>query len=142
MRLLLIVLLAASGQAFAQQTARQWLDGMSDALRTLDYDGTFVYFHDGKLEAMRIIRRMDKGGQRERLVSLTGSAREVLRDDKAVTCIMSDNKSVMVGQSRPLQPFPMVPRDLDNVSPYYLLEDIGEDHKLRQDFEHVMNSAN
>lgn len=121
------MLLAASGQVFAQQGARQWLDGMSAALQTLDYDGTFVYLHDGKLEAMRIIRRMDKGGQRERLVSLTGSAREVLRDDKAVTCIMSDNKSVMVGQSRPPQPFPVVPRDLGSVSPHYLLEDVGDD---------------
>lgn len=127
MRLLLVILLAASGQALAQDSARQWLDRMSGALQALDYDGIFVYLHDDKLEAMRIIHRMDQGGQRERLVSLTGSAREVLRDDKAVTCIMPDNKSVMVGQSRPPQPFPVVPRDLDSVSPYYLLEDIGDD---------------
>jgi sigma-E factor negative regulatory protein RseB len=124
---LLIVLLAACGQAFAQDSAREWLDEMSSALQTLDYDGTFVYLHDGKLEAMRIIHRMDAGGQRERLVSLTGSAREVLRDDKSVTCIMPDNRSVMVGQSRPRQPFPVVPKDLDSVSPYYVVEDIGDD---------------
>jgi sigma-E factor negative regulatory protein RseB len=132
-RLLLVVLLAASGQAVAQDGARQWLDKMSGALQTLDYDGTFVYLHDDKLEAMRIIHRMDQGGQRERLVSLTGSAREVLRDDKAVTCIMPDNKSVMVGQSRPLQPFPVVPDDLDSVSPYYLLEDVGDDRMAGYD---------
>jgi sigma-E factor negative regulatory protein RseB len=126
-RLLLLVLLAASAQAVAKESPRQWLDDMSNALQTLDYDGTFVYLHDGKLDAMRIIHRTDKGGQRERLVSLTGSAREVLRDDKAVTCIMSDNKSVMVGESRPPQPFPVVPRDLDSVSPHYLLEDVGDD---------------
>jgi sigma-E factor negative regulatory protein RseB len=124
---LLIVLLVASGQVFAQDSAREWLDEMSSALQTLDYDGTFVYMHDDKLEAMRIIHRMDAGGQRERLVSLTGSAREVLRDDKAVTCIMPDNKSVMIGQSRPRQPFPVVPKDLDSVSPYYALEDAGDD---------------
>lgn len=127
MKGLLIILLAASGQVFAQDSAREWLDEMSSALQTLDYDGTFVYLHDDRLEAMRIIHRMDAGGQRERLVSLTGSAREVLRDDKSVTCIMPDNKSVMVGQSRPRQPFPVVPRDLDSVSPYYTLEDVGDD---------------
>jgi len=124
---LLIVLLAASGQVFAGDSARDWLDEMSSALQTLDYDGTFVYLHDDKLETMRIIHRMDAGGQRERLVSLTGSAREVLRDDKSVTCIMPDNRSVMIGQSRPRQPFPVVPRDLDSVSPYYALEDVGDD---------------
>jgi sigma-E factor negative regulatory protein RseB len=126
-RLLLVLLLVVSGESVARESARQWLDDMSAALQTLNYDGTFVYLHDGKLEAMRIIHRMDQGGQRERLVSLTGSAREVLRDDKSVTCIMPDNKSVMVGQSRPPQPFPVVPRDLDSVSPYYLLEDVGDD---------------
>lgn len=127
---LLIILLAASGQVFAQDSARKWLDEMSSALQTLDYDGTFVYLHDDRLEAMRIIHRMDAGGQRERLVSLTGSAREVLRDDKSVTCILPDNKSVMVGQSRPRQPFPVVPKDLDSVSPYYKLEDAGDDRMV------------
>jgi sigma-E factor negative regulatory protein RseB len=130
---LLIVLLAASSQAFAQDDAREWLDEMSSALQTLDYDGTFVYLHDNKLEAMRIIHRMDAGGQRERLVSLTGSAREVLRDDKSVTCIMPDNRMVMVGQSRPRQPFPVVPRDLDSVAPYYALEDVGDDRMAGYD---------
>lgn len=127
LRRLAALLLAASLPAAAAETARQWLDEMSSALQTLDYDGTFVYLHDGKLEAMRIIHQVDAGGERERLVSLTGSAREVLRDDKSVTCIMPDNKSVMVGQSRPRQPFPVVPRDLGSVSHHYLLEDLGDD---------------
>ena len=42
-------LLVAAGHAFAQDSARQWLDEMSSALQTLDYDGTFVYLHDGRL---------------------------------------------------------------------------------------------
>ncbi|MGB5177970.1 MAG: MucB/RseB C-terminal domain-containing protein [Gammaproteobacteria bacterium] len=108
-------------------SARQWLDNMSRSLQSLDYDGTFVYYHDGKLEAMRIVHQASAGGERERLMSLTGSAREVLRDDKVVTCIMPDKKSVMVGQSRPRQPFPDVPEDLDSLSPYYELRDVGED---------------
>lgn len=130
MKLLLLALLATCGQVFAADSARQWLDGMSAALKALDYDGTFVYHHNGKLEVMRIIHRVDDGGQRERLVSLTGSAREVLRDDRSVTCIMPDNKSVMVGQSRSPQLFPVVPDDLDAISRYYLLEDEGDDRMI------------
>jgi sigma-E factor negative regulatory protein RseB len=121
------LLLLAGAPVVGAETARQWLDEMSSALQTLDYDGTFVYLHDGRLEAMRIFHQVDAGGERERLVSLTGSAREVLRDDKVVTCIMPDNKSVMVGQSRPRQPFPVIPRDLGSVSHHYLLEDLGDD---------------
>lgn len=127
MRLLVTFLLVAAGQASAQDSARQWLDEMSSALQTLDYDGTFVYLHDGRLDAMRIIHQVSDGGQRERLVSLTGSAREVLRDDRAVTCIKPDNKSVMIGKSRPRPPFPVLPRDLGKASHYYSIEDVGDD---------------
>lgn len=124
----MVVLLAVCGQAFAQQDARQWLEQMSVALKTLNYDGTFVYLHDDKMEAMRILHRQDESGERERLFSLTGSAREVLRDDKVVTCIMPDSKSVMVGQrSRSQQPFPEVPGDLEGLSRYYTIANVGED---------------
>jgi sigma-E factor negative regulatory protein RseB len=124
---LLPALLAVAGQAFAGDSARQWLDGMSNALQLLNYDGTFVYLHDGKLETMRIVHQASEQGEQERLVSLTGSPREVLRDDKVVTCIMADSKSVMVGKSRPRSPFPTVPEDLDSLSRYYQLQDVGED---------------
>ena len=132
-KLLAAAALLMLGQAvLAQQSAhpanaRQWLDSMSSSMRSLDYDGTFVYYHDGKLEAMRIVHQANAGGEKERLMSLTGSAREVLRDDKVVTCIMPDNKSVMVGQSRPRQPYPDVPKDLDSLSPHYNLSDAGDD---------------
>ena len=124
-RPLTLAMLLCCSQAIAADTARQWLTGMSEALKTLDYDGTFVYQHDGRLDVMRIVHRVDDGGQRERLVSLTGSAREVLRDDRSVTCILPDNKSVMIGQSRPPQPFPVVPDDLATMSRYYRLQDKG-----------------
>jgi sigma-E factor negative regulatory protein RseB len=129
-RLLLLAMLLCCSQAIAADTARQWLTGMSEALKTLDYDGTFVYHHDGTLDVMRIVHRVDDGGQRERLVSLTGSAREVLRDDRSVTCILPDNKSVMIGQSRPPQPFPVVPDDLATMSRYYQLQDKGDDRMI------------
>jgi sigma-E factor negative regulatory protein RseB len=54
---LLPALLAVTGQSLAQENARQWLDGMSNALQSLNYDGTFVYLHDGKLESMRIVHQ-------------------------------------------------------------------------------------
>ena len=124
---LLPVLLAVSGQVFSRDNARHWLNEMSSALQSLNYDGTFVYLHDGKLETMRIVHQTGEHGEMERLVSLTGSPREVLRDDRAVTCIMADSKSVTVGQRRPRQPFPVVPDDLDSLSRYYQLQELGEE---------------
>jgi sigma-E factor negative regulatory protein RseB len=124
---LLLLLAAAVVPAHAADTAREWLNAMSEAQQSLNYDGTFVYLHDGKLEAMRIIHQRDSAGEKERLVSLTGSAREVIRDNQSVTCIMPDSKSVMVGRSRPSKPFPVLPPDLDTLEKYYRLENIGAD---------------
>jgi sigma-E factor negative regulatory protein RseB len=124
---LLLLLAAAASPVYAELTAREWLDAMSGALQSLDYNGTFVYLHDGKLEAMRITHRRDGDAEKERLVSLTGSAREVIRDSQSVTCIMPDSKSVMVGNSRPRQPFPTVPRDLDSIEKYYRFASVGDD---------------
>ena len=124
---LLLLLAAVVAPAHAEDTARQWLEAMSEALQNLNYDGTFVYLHDGKLEAMRIIHQRDGEDEKERLVSLTGSAREVIRDNQSVTCIMPDSKSVMVGRSRPRQPFPVVPRDLDSIEKFYRFESVGDD---------------
>ena len=130
MRPLIFIWLLCVSQVVSADTARQWLNGMSTALKLLNYDGTFVYQHNDKLDVMRIVHRVDEGGRRERLVSLTGSAREVLRDDRSVTCIMPDSKSVMIGQSRPPQPFPVVPDDLGSLSRHYLLEDKGDDQMI------------
>ena len=123
----LLLLAAAAGPLYAAPTARQWLDAMSEALQNLDYDGTFVYLHNGKLEAMRITHQRDGDGEKEHLISLTGSAREVIRDNQSVKCIMPDSKSVMVGRSRPRQPFPLVPRDLGSIESYYRFENVGDD---------------
>ena len=54
MKWLLPALLAVAGQAFAGDSARQWLDNMSNALQSLNYDGT--------LESMRIVHQASEHG--------------------------------------------------------------------------------
>ncbi len=81
------------------ETARRWLEKMARAAKELNYDATFVYRHGEQLETMRIIHRAGRDGERERLVSLNGAAREVLRDASQVTCILPDRRSVVVERS-------------------------------------------
>lgn len=83
------------------ENAQQSLDRMARAAQTLNYDGTFVYSNGAKMQSMRIIHRSGEDGERERLVALSGAAREVLRDRERVTCILPDSQSVVVAKSRP-----------------------------------------
>ncbi len=128
--LLLAGLLGALGSATAlgDSGAREWLERMSKAARSLNYSGTFVYQHQGRLEAMQVVHAMDDAGEQERLFSLTGPKREVLRDNQVVTCILGDQQSVVVNRSRPRTPFPVsFPRELMELEKHYSFEVGGED---------------
>lgn len=96
-RYLFILLLSlSSAAAFAADAAREWLIKINKAARTLNYDGAFVYQHNTQIEAMRIIHKVENGSTRERLVSLNGVAREIIRDDKEIRCYWPDKNSAMV----------------------------------------------
>ena len=71
---------------------------MVDSVHSLNYEGTFVYLHDNHMETMRIIHAVDGNDEHERLVSLNGAAREVIRDNASVTCVTPDSKSVSIGK--------------------------------------------
>ena len=89
--LLLTTLLAAPAGAdsSAVDTASAWLERMNRAVRTLDYQGRFVYQYGDHLEALYIRHSDDERGRdHERLVSLNGSVRQVVRDDDTVICLM------------------------------------------------------
>lgn len=92
---------AASLAAGDPHEARRWLTRVSEAATSLSYDGTFVYRNGDSMESMRIIHRAEAGASQARLLSLSGEAREVIRDDNKVTCILPDSGSVMVSKSRP-----------------------------------------
>lgn len=76
--------------------AREWLEKMSRALSTQNYDGRFFHLRDSRSESMRIIHRVDKGKITERLVSLDGSGREIVRNANEVICYLPDKRMVLV----------------------------------------------
>ena len=71
---------------------------IAEAARTLNYDGDFVYLRESNVDAMRIIHQAQNGTESERLVSLSGSAREVVRNGARITCTFKNDKSVMIEQ--------------------------------------------
>lgn len=76
--------------------ARAWLERMSESLATRNYEGRFFHLRDSRSETMRIIHRVDKGKVTERLVSLDGSGREIIRNQKEVICYLPDRRTVLV----------------------------------------------
>lgn len=93
---LFLLLVAVPAHARFGENPDVWLKQMETALRSIDYRGTFVYIHGDQAETMLVYHSVGENGTRERLVSLNGSAREVLRNDDEVKCILPDDKTVYV----------------------------------------------
>lgn len=125
--LLALTLLPAVAVA-GNDTAQQWLERMSSAAHSLNYEGTFVYRYDGHMQTMRIVHGNDEHGERERLISLSGPPREVVRDNDRVTCILPDDNEVVVDSTGPARLLPFqLPTRLEAVARYYDFIEAGMD---------------
>ncbi len=126
--LYLFALLVSPLCAWGDEDARFWLDKMTQAVQSLNYEGTFVYMHGDRVETMRIVHGFDNGNVRERLVSLTGEAREVIRDQDVLTCVWPKSKFVVVETSRTRHGIPATtPADSEALKAFYDFRIAGED---------------
>ena len=114
--------LACAGEAEA------WLSKMNNAVHSLNYSGTYVYINEGQLETMQIVHRKDKDGERERLLSMNGESREIIRQGGRVTCILPADRSVVTGKHKSATGLPtLMPESAANLKDYYEIEIIGVD---------------
>jgi sigma-E factor negative regulatory protein RseB len=105
MRLWLLVLVGLAGAARADspspqaQDALSWLKKMAAASRQYNYSGTFVYQYGNQTETSRVVHFVNSaGGVFERLETLDGPPREVIRSNDQIVCYLPSTKSVLVEQ--------------------------------------------
>lgn len=131
---LLVAVPSTSVWADPADEARDWFDRMTWAAQALNYDATFVYVQGRQMEAMRIIHRADDSGERERLISLSGAPREIIRDNTGVACILPNRSSVLIEKQRARKPFVGGGAvDTDQVARHYDFLMIGRDRMAGQD---------
>ena len=112
----------------SKSEAYAWLERMHNAVQQLNYEGTFVYLHNQHMETMRIIHTVEDGVERERLVSLNGAQREVVRSKGEVICILPDTKTVLVGKRLGHRGIAnILPYEPKKISAYYALSMHGEE---------------
>lgn len=103
-----------------EELGRDWIEKMSRAMQDETYVGTFVYIHDADIETMKIYHSKMDGVEHERLLSMNGEAREIIRDADSVVCIWPGSKSVIVSKSQPRTPFPQFePEQLSVLAAHY-----------------------
>jgi len=80
----------------AADDGRAWLERMSHALTSSSYVGEFQIDGRGYSERMKIIHCVRDGAVSERLVSLTGPGRELVRRGDEVTAYLPDKRIAVI----------------------------------------------
>jgi sigma-E factor negative regulatory protein RseB len=102
------------------EDARSWLDRMTKAVEELNYEGTFVHVLGGSAETMNIVHRNEDGQIAERIVSLDGAGREIVRRQQEVQCILPDRKLVLLEQRTDVNPLvSALPSYSEDLEPHY-----------------------
>ncbi len=127
---LLVLLIAPVVQA--AEDPSQVLAKMFQARRTVSYEGDFLYFQDEALTTLHIVRQAGKNIDRERLFTLDGSVREVVRSQDRVTCTLPRGQS-HVANSYHLPTEDAFPENLslphNDLATFYTLT-LGQDDRI------------
>ncbi|MBT0961391.1 MucB/RseB C-terminal domain-containing protein [Denitromonas sp. IR12] len=96
------------------------MDRMASAAQKLNYSGTFSYLSGKRLEALRIAHVVGPNGEVERLETLDGNPREVIRNNSEVRCVLPDLKTVIIDRVGKRRAFPArLPMAVSALDEYY-----------------------
>lgn len=87
-----------TSQQQSHESPRVLLRQMAQAVKHLNYKGTFVYQNGDMLSTLKVSHAWHGGEEHERLVSQDGSRREVLIDGNTVTYVRPSMKSIVIMQ--------------------------------------------
>lgn len=81
---------------------QELVTSMSQALKTLNYEGTYVNFHGSNLTTMHILHASHSDGEFKRLSILDDEECEITEDESEDPCVLSNVESVLVSGSNSL----------------------------------------
>lgn len=110
----------AAADSLKQTEALALLQKIADAARELNYSGIFVYQHGDQFETSRIAHFVENGNEYEKLESLDGPRREIVRNNEEVLFYYPDAKIVRSDKRIARRTFPaLLPEQLSSLSEFY-----------------------
>ena len=115
----------------AADDGQEWLNRMAGALSATSYVGEFVCESAGRAERLRIAHRVRDGAVAERLMSLSGNGRELVRQNDEVVVYLPDRKLAII-ERRPASNDLMgaLPQFGGEFGPWYQVSYVGREASL------------
>ena len=89
------------GRLWNRKDAASWLEQIGKALREQNYQGTLVMVSGGRMETLSIYHAFIDGVEHERLVTLSGPRRELVRSDQRVMLVGAEANSAVAYDANP-----------------------------------------
>lgn len=118
--------------------AMAWLTRMATAARQLNYAGTFVYRHGDHSESSRIRHLVDEIGEMEKIESLDGPVREIIRNKDEVWCYMPELKAIKIDRAQAKRFFPALIADpVQHFNEGYVVQVRSKDRVAGRDCQQI-----
>ncbi len=128
-KIFLLVVMLSSSAAIAVD-AQSIINKMRYSMDHLNYQGTYLYKINNHFDTIRLQHVYNEHHHLERLTSLTGEAREVVRTDKQVSCLMPEKNLLLIDRSRnqfsAINQYKFLP---EHLSPHYQVK-LGEEERV------------
>jgi sigma-E factor negative regulatory protein RseB len=119
---LLSLVLCPMARADSQSEALNLLQRVYAASQKLSYSGTFVYQHGQHAETSRITRLIEGGITREKLETMDGVPREIVREGDDVVCYLPSLSTVRIDKQAGQRSFPgLLPGHFKELTENYVL---------------------
>lgn len=122
-----LLLSVANVSAEERPVSLDWLKTVAFAAHQTDYSGVFVYQYDNRVETSRVTHVVEADSEYEKLESLDGPKREIIRHHGQVWCY-SNHKIIQVGSQQGRNRFPiLLPDQLSALGANYQVKDAGKE---------------
>jgi sigma-E factor negative regulatory protein RseB len=121
-----VLTLALAPSVFADTQPVEWLVKMSDAARNASYQGVIIYRGNDILDTFRVTHRNLDGNELERVQSLNGEPRDILKQNDKVICLFPKDRRMSVNRPTPKGLFPALnPERVRQIAQLYQFDDLG-----------------
>ncbi|MDH5425433.1 MAG: MucB/RseB C-terminal domain-containing protein [Gammaproteobacteria bacterium] len=121
------------------ETVQDWMMKMSNSSHQGNYEGTFVFWRDQKLEAMSIAHGSKDGRIWVALESLNGEPRRLIHENGEVISIFPAKQLVSINEMTSNLPFhPVLPKNIKQLNTHYELSMSGLDRVANRNTQVIL----
>lgn len=103
----------------ASQDAIAWLNKIVKSGAETTFSGTYIHQYGNRTETSRVTHVVDDAGEHEKLETLDGRPREIIRTNDEIICYIPDAKTMKVDRKRARKFFPALLSNVSDITENY-----------------------